>query len=216
MCESWQMFMLQFLTELQINCKLSLFTFYCQRSFLTHIWCLMSFYSLLHQLFFWLQISVCMNNRRWLWVCWRICGTREHKPHTFFTWRASRSHMYHPAWEHSSVPSQFCSFSIFLMRLQLFLILLSVMLDALELYDYSCVCVCSNHMFPSGSIPGEVDPLLKSLAKVCCSAALGSLHSFLRRWSLGAVKHLIDGWNRKLFSFLPLGFPYRDADSVVR
>jgi len=46
------------------------------------------------------------------------------------------------------------SFSWF-RRLQLFLILLSVMLDALELYDYSCVCVCvcapaiCSHLAPS-------------------------------------------------------------------
>lgn len=176
------------------------------------------------QLHFLLRISVCVNNLRCLRACWRMYGTREHKPHTFFTWRpedSSQSHMYHPAWEHSSVPSQFYSSSIFLM-VQASPAVSNTPLShagcfgAIWLQLCVCVCVCSSHMFPSGSIPGEVEPLLKSLAKVWCLAALGSLCSFLRRWSLGAVKHMIDGWNRKLFFFLPLGFPYRDADSVVR
>lgn len=55
-----------------------------------------------------------------------------------------------------------------------------------------CVCVCTNYVFPSGYVSGEVEALLKSLA-------LQSPHSCVGG---GAVKHLIGRLNRKLFFFL--------------
>ncbi len=130
--------MLQFLTELQINWKLifkitfdshlvlgeMLFpitptTLTSTCIFIANVWLISK-----------MIVILCVLNNIW--------QKRAQSTHILHLKPSlSLLHMYHPAWEHSSVPSQSFSWS---RRLQLFLILLSVMLDALELYDYSCVC----------------------------------------------------------------------------